>query len=279
MVGRGPARTAAAREPIPAVEPAHGNCRTYGIADSPVQLAGRAGLQLRPKRATTRGHQDAHATANPSHLPAPSFPPALRDGLHELLTWRRDVRAFRRDALPPGMVERLVAAACLSPSVGLSEPWRFVSVEDPARRAAVRANFAAANAAALAAQASDRQASYARLKLAGLDEAPVHLAAFADGGDPQGHGLGARTMPEAIDYSVAIAIHTLWLAARLEGIGLGWVSILDAATIPTLLDVPRHWRFIGYLCLGYPAAVDDCPALQRAGWEHRRDPACRLLRR
>ena len=209
----------------------------------------------------------------------PPFPPALRDGLHELLTWRRAVRAFRRDPLPAGTVERLVAAACLSPSVGLSEPWRFVSVEDAARRAAVRANFSAANADALAAQASDRQAAYARLKLAGLDEAPVHLAAFADGADGQGHGLGRRSMPEAVAYSVAIAVHTLWLAARLEGIGLGWVSILDPAPIPAILDVPPHWRFIGYLCLGYPADHDDRPALQRAGWERRRDPACRLLTR
>ena len=214
----------------------------------------------------------------------PAFSPAFCDGLRDLLTWRRDVRSFRREPLPAGMLERLIAAACLAPSVGLSEPWRFVSVDAPARRAAVRANFEAANADAMADEAAERRALYARLKLAGLDEAPAHLAVFADrgdvhGGDMQGHGLGRRTMPETVDLSVAIAIHTLWLVARAEGVGLGWVSILDPTTINDMLDVPREWRFIGYLCLGYPILVDDCPALQRAGWETRRDPACRILRR
>ena len=209
----------------------------------------------------------------------PHFTPALRDGLIDLLTWRRDIRAFRRDALPAGAIERLVAIASLSPSVGLSEPWRFVIIDDPARRAAVRLNFEAANEEALTSQDPSRQALYARLKLAGLDDAPAQIAVFCDPGEAQGHGLGRRTMPSALDHSVAIAIHTLWLAARLEGIGLGWVSILDPAPLNALFDVPDGWRFIGYLCLGYPVTEDDCPTLQRAGWEHRRDPACRILRR
>jgi 5,6-dimethylbenzimidazole synthase len=210
---------------------------------------------------------------------SPSFQPALREALADLLTWRRDVRAFRPDPLPPGVLERLLSRACLAPSVGLSEPWRFVIVDDPARRRAIRANFEAANEAALAAQDESRQALYARLKLAGLDQAPAHVAAFADPSDAQGHGLGRATMPGALDFSVAIAIHTLWLAARLDGIGLGWVSILDPDAAAATLDVPPDWRFVGYLCIGYPQAEDDCPALQRAGWERRRDPGTRVLRR
>lgn len=210
---------------------------------------------------------------------APSFPPSLREGLVDLLTWRRDVRAFRSDPLPQGLLDRLLATACLAPSVGLSEPWRFVVVDDPARRAAIRRNFAQANATALAAQDESRQALYARLKLAGLDEAPIHVAAFADAETSQGHGLGRGNMPETLDHSVAIAIHTLWLAARLEGVGLGWVSILDPAAAAATLQVPAEWHFIGYLCLGYPKQIDDCPALQRAGWERRRHPTCRVLRR
>ena len=209
----------------------------------------------------------------------PHFPPAVRDGLADLLAWRRDVRSFRRDPLPDGALERLIAAACLAPSVGLSEPWRFVVVDDPGRRVAMRANFQAANAQALLAQDASRQGAYARLKLAGLDDAPVHVAAFCDAAPEQGHGLGRATMPDALAYSVAIAVHTLWLAARLEGIGLGWVSILDPASVASALDVPADWRFIGYLCLGYPAAEDDRPTLQRAGWEERRAPSCRILRR
>ena len=215
-------------------------------------------------------------------MQAPTFPSATRDALNDLLTWRRDVRAFRRDPPPAGVVDRLLATACLSPSVGLSEPWRFVIVADGGRRAAVRNNFEAANRNALSAQDPSRQALYAKLKLAGLDDAPVQIAVFCDPceePDSQGHHLGRRTMPAALDHSVAIAIHTLWLAARLEGIGLGWVSILDPVPLNALLDVPEEWRFIGYLCLGYPLTEDDCPALQRAGWERRRDPACRIVRR
>ena len=208
-----------------------------------------------------------------------SLDPAVRASLVDLLTWRRDVRAFRREPLPAGRLEALLQTACLAPSVGLSEPWRFVIVDDPDRRDAVMTNFREANAAALATQDLSRHALYARLKLAGLAEAPVHVAAFADPGDDQGHGLGRATMPGTTDFSVAIAIHTLWLAARLEGIGLGWVSILDPTAVAACLDVPAHWRFIGYLCLGYPVAEDDRPALQRAGWDRRRDPACRIVRR
>ncbi len=229
---------------------------------------------------TSRFEDDARAgDARTGDVPAPAFSPVLKDALLDLLTWRRDVRGFRTDPLPAGVLERLLSLAHLAPSVGLSEPWRFVIVDDPARRRAVRANFEAANAAALAAQADSRRALYARLKLSGLDQAPAHVAAFADPSDAQGHGLGRATMPGALDFSVAIAIHTLWLAARLDGIGLGWVSILDPVAITALLDVPADWRFIGYLCIGYPSEEDDRPALQRHGWERRRDPESRVLRR
>src|SRR5436305_3415582 len=123
---------------------------------------------------------------------APNFDPAFRSHLQALLTWRRDVRRFRRDPLPEGTIEGLIGLACRAPSVGLSQPWRFVLVDAPARRAAVRENFTRCNAAALAAQAPDRQQAYARLKLAGLDEAPCQLAVFADRGTGQGEGLGRR---------------------------------------------------------------------------------------
>jgi 5,6-dimethylbenzimidazole synthase len=200
----------------------------------------------------------------------PHFDDAFRAELRALLAWRRDVRRFRREPLPEGAVERLIETACLAPSVGLSQPWRFVLVDAPERRAAIAANFAECNAAALRKQSPDRAGRYARLKLAGLDEAPCHLVVFADPNTEQGHGLGRLTMPEMIDYSAVAAVHTLWLAARAEGIGMGWVSILDPAAVRVILDVPAAWRLIGYFCLGYPAATDDAPELEREGWETRR---------
>jgi 5,6-dimethylbenzimidazole synthase len=212
-------------------------------------------------------------------IPAPRFDAGFRGGLRALLTWRRDVRRFRHDPLSEGTIERLIGIACLAPSVGLSQPWRFVLVDGSAPRAAVRSNFLDCNAAALADQAPKRARHYARLKLAGLDEAPCQLAVFADPTTPQGHGLGRQTMPETIDYSAVMAAHTLWLAARAEGIGMGWISILNPDAVAAALDVPETWRLIGYFCLGYPEDGDTVPALERAGWERRRRPEEFLVRR
>jgi 5,6-dimethylbenzimidazole synthase len=207
------------------------------------------------------------------------FDAVFRARLRDLLMWRRDVRRFRSDPLPESTLESLIELACLAPSVGLSQPWRFVIVEDRARRAAIRDNFAACNADALRAQAPQRAGLYARLKLEGLAEAPVHFAVFADRATTQGHGLGRRTMPEMIEYSAVTAVHTIWLAARAQGIGLGWISILDPAAIATILDVPTAWKLIGYFCLGYPEVEDTVPELEQAGWEQRSAVAAVMVRR
>jgi 5,6-dimethylbenzimidazole synthase len=211
--------------------------------------------------------------------PSMSFDGTFRARLRDLLAWRRDVRRFLCDPLPDGALESLIEFACLAPSVGLSQPWRFVIVESGTLRTAIRENFAACNARALAAQAPERAGLYARLKLAGLDEAPTHFAVFADRTTERGHGLGRHTMPEMIDYSAVIAVHTIWLAARAQGIGMGWVSILDPKAVTTILDVPEQWKFIGYFCLGYPQADDSVPELERAGWEQRRLAPSAIIRR
>ncbi len=175
----------------------------------------------------------------------PDFDEAFQAQLLDLFRWRRDVRRFRRDAIPDETLRHLLEVAALAPSVGLCQPWRFVTVDDPARRAAVRASFEACNAEALADQSGARAALYARLKLAGLDEAPCHLAVFTQADPAQGHGLGRKTMPETTAYSTVMAIHTLWLAARAVGIGLGWVSIIDPVAVTQALDVPADWSLIG----------------------------------
>ena len=200
---------------------------------------------------------------------SPVFGPEFARDFDKLLAWRRDVRRFRPDALPPGTLEDLIVRARLAPSVGNSQPWRFVRVTEPARRTAVRAEFERCNAAALAGRTGERAASYARLKLAGLDDAPEQLAVFCAEDETRGDGLGRETMPETLAYSVVCAVHTLWLAARVRGLGVGWVSILDAPTVASTLDVPGSWKLIAYLCVGYPAREDDVPELERAGWQAR----------
>jgi 5,6-dimethylbenzimidazole synthase len=217
--------------------------------------------------------------AAPPAAAPPEFDDGFRALLLELVAWRRDVRRFRPDPLPGGTLARLIETACLAPSVGLSQPWRFVTVADAARREAVREEFRACNAQALASYAPDRANRYAALKLEGLREAPEQFAVFCDRATAIGHGLGRRTMPEMAEYSVVAAICTLWLAARAEGIGLGWVSILEPRRMAALLDVPPDWRFIGYFCLGYPQREDDRPELERARWERRRAASSCVLAR
>lgn len=207
------------------------------------------------------------------------FDDTFRQHLRELFVWRRDVRRFRSDPLPEGAIARLIGTACLSPSVGLSQPWRFVTVDDAARRTAVIDDFRACNADALNAYAGERAARYATLKLSGLEQAPGHLAVFADKASDIGHGLGRATMPETTEYSVVAAITAMWLAARAESIGIGWVSILNPARIHAILDVPHTWKFIAYLCIGYPEAECDRPELEQAEWEHRRGAEEFTLRR
>jgi 5,6-dimethylbenzimidazole synthase len=102
---------------------------------------------------------------------------------------------------------------------------------------------------------------------------------FADRDTTAGHGLGRRTMPEMAEYSVVAAMTAMWLAARAEGNGMGWVSILDPIRIKAILDIPEAWRFIGYFCLGFPQAEHDTPELERAGWEQRRPADGFVLRR
>lgn len=197
------------------------------------------------------------------------FSPAFREELAALMRWRRDVRRFRTDPVPEDLLAWALHAFTLAPSVGLSEPWRILRVESAPARDACLANFRDCNAQALKGFDGDRAATYSRLKLSGMEEAPVHLAVFCDDATPKGHGLGAATMPETRAWSVVGAITHLWLALRAEGLGLGWVSILDQTRLARDLDVPHHWRFIGYLCIGWPEEEDTMPELERAGWETR----------
>jgi 5,6-dimethylbenzimidazole synthase len=200
----------------------------------------------------------------------PRFDEAFAAQFAELLAWRRDVRRFRRDTLPEGLVERLLAQAELSPSVGHSQPWRWVRVTDAGQREAVLASFRRCNADALADYEGERARLYATLKLEGMREAPEQIAVFCDHATAQGHGLGRKTMPEMLDYSVVAAITQFWLAARVAGVGVGWVSILEPEAVREALGAPPEWKLIAWLCIGWPEAESEVPELVKAGWERGR---------
>lgn len=210
----------------------------------------------------------------------PAFDRAFAKQLASVMRWRRDVRHFLRDPLPPGMMEALLATAALAPSVGNAQPWRFVRIRSAHRREALAAHIdAASRAAAALLPDPERRAHYATLKLHGLREAPELLAVFCDDDPAAGHGLGRATMAETLRYSTVMAIHGLWLAARARAIGVGWVSILDPAAVVALLDVPTAWSLVAVLCIGYPVEPSAVPELERRGWQAREPLGDRVIDR
>ncbi len=187
--------------------------------------------------------------------------------LNDILRWRRDVRHFRKDPVPEAVLTALQDAMSFAPSVGNARPWRVLRVRDEEKRAAVRAIFMRCNADAARVYDDERAALYRNLKLAGLDDAPEQLAVFTHRDPEAGHGLGRATMAQTLRQSTAMAIHTLWLAARARNLGLGMVSIIDPCAMEALLAPGPEWEFSAYLCLGYPESDDDTPLLHRMGWQ------------
>lgn len=198
------------------------------------------------------------------------FSSDFQSGLIDLMRWRRDVRRFRTDPVDEALLTQCLDTFLLAPSVGLSEPWRLVRIESDTARAAALDNFREMNAQALDGYSGDKAKLYSTLKLTGMQEAPVQLAVFCDTATPKGAGLGALTMPEMRQYSVVAAITQFWLYARAQGLGVGWVSILDPARLRRDLDLPDDWSLVAYLCVGWPEAASDTPELEQAGWEDRR---------
>ena len=217
-----------------------------------------------------------------TETPHPSprqFDEEFREAFRDLVLWRRDVRRFRRDPIDASLMDSLLELASHAPSVGHCQPWRFVLVESAERREAIKSSFVRSNADALESYQGEQRAHYARLKLEGLENAPVHVAVFADEAAEEGSGLGRRTMPETLRYSVVAAVQTLWLAARAEGLGLGWVSILEPDIIHRVLDVPPTWTLVAYLCIGWPVEEHLDPELDRHHWQQRLDVSGMIFRR
>lgn len=210
---------------------------------------------------------------------APPFDATFIAQLDAVLRWRRDVRHFERRPLPEEEVSELLRSACLAPSVGNSQPWRFVRLRSAELRTQLASHIDGQSKKASRRYGGQQRADYVSLKLHAVREAPELMAVFCDERPKAGHGLGIATMPEMLRYSTVLAIHNLWLAARARGIGVGWVSILDPQAVAATINVPADWTLIALLCIGYAEEDSDTPELERRGWQAREPWADRVFER
>ena len=197
------------------------------------------------------------------------FTPEEIAAVYRVMAMRRDMRHFLPEPLDEALVARLLAAAHMAPSVGLMQPWRFIRIRDPGLRAGIHA-LVEQERIKTAQALAEREDEFMRLKVEGiLDCGELLIAALADGRD--GHVFGRRTMPEMDLASVACAIQNLWLAARAENVGMGWVSLFDPETLRRLIHMPEGSRPVAVLCLGYVPAFYSRPMLEEVDWAHRLD--------
>jgi 5,6-dimethylbenzimidazole synthase len=197
----------------------------------------------------------------------PDFTPQEIAAIYRVMSVRRDMRHFLSDPLDDALLERLLGAAHLAPSVGFMQPWRFIRVRSPELRTKIHA-LVEAERVKTAQALAEREDEFMRLKVEGiLDCGELLIAALAHG--REGHVFGRRTMPEMDLASVACAIQNLWLAARAENVGMGWVSLFDPEELRRLIHMPEGSRPVAVLCLGYVSAFYPRPMLEEADWAHR----------
>jgi nicotinate-nucleotide--dimethylbenzimidazole phosphoribosyltransferase len=198
------------------------------------------------------------------------FSEADRNAVYRAIYARRDVRSYLPDPLPDALLSRVLDAAHHAPSVGFMQPWNFVVVRDPAQKRAVHAHFLEVNARAAEVYGDDdRKRAYRALKLQGILDAPVNVLVTCDRERGGPHVLGRFTTPDTDVYSTCLAIQNLWLAARAEGVGVGWMSLMDHRAVAELLGVPEHVLPVAYLTLGYPVELREAPMLADVGWRAR----------
>jgi 5,6-dimethylbenzimidazole synthase len=199
-----------------------------------------------------------------------TFPAPEARGVYRAIYERRDVRGqFRPDPIPEAVLVRLLQAAHRAPSVGFMQPWDFILIENLATRQRVKALFDRENERAAELYSGDRAQLYRSLKLEGILDAPLNLCVTCDRGRGGPHVLGRNTILDTDLFSVCLAVQNLWLAARAEGVGVGWVSILEPAELAEILGLPSGVVPLAYLCLGYVSEFLPEPELQARGWRER----------
>lgn len=187
--------------------------------------------------------------------------------VYRAIAERRDMRHFLPDPVDPALFKRLMAAAHLAPSVGFMQPWRFIRITDPALRQNIH-RLVEAERIETARALKEKESDFLRLKVEGILECgELLVAALMDRREQ--HVFGRRTLPEMDLASVACAIQNLWLAARAEGIGMGWVSLFDPEQLGALLNIPSGGKPVAILCLGHVQAFYERPMLEMEGWAER----------
>ena len=206
-----------------------------------------------------------------------NFPASERRAVYRAIYERRDIRHFRTAPIPDDALARIIQAAHHGPSVGFMQPWDFILIKDAQVRGQVKDLFEKERQAAACFFDEPRRSHYLSLKLEGIMEAPVNVCVTCDSTRAD-EVLGRNAVPEADVYSTCCAIQNLWLAARCEGIGVGWVSILKSRQLRQILGIPAHILPVAYLCLGYPTQFYEQPMLESAGWRERQpvDPLIHL---
>ncbi|ELZ20428.1 5,6-dimethylbenzimidazole synthase [Natrinema limicola] len=201
-----------------------------------------------------------------------AFTDAEREAVYKTIYARRDIRRFRDDPIPEEVLERLLQAAHHAPSVGFSQPWDLVVVSDDETKTEIASIAERAIAAAREGYEEPRRSEFAELKLEGIRESPINICVTCDPTRGAPHVLGRNSMKRTDVYSTCLAVQNLWLAARAEGVGVGWVSVLYPYEVQEVLDIPPHVKPIAYLCLGYPEdGFPEEPVLQQEGWRERLD--------
>lgn len=199
-----------------------------------------------------------------------AFSEEERRGLYRAIHERRDVRShFLPDPIADDVLRRILDAAHHAPSVGFMQPWDFIVIRDRGVRERVHRNFEDASRRAGEHYPDERRKLYDSLKLAGILDAPVNICITCDRARPKGNGLGRQTDSSVDLYSTVCAVQNLWLAARAESLGVGWVSILDFDELRTTLGIPPEITVVAYLCVGYVSEFGAQPELEQRGWETR----------
>lgn len=209
------------------------------------------------------------ADSTPSPAAGQGFSPEERQAVYRAIHERRDVRNYRPDPLPEPTLWRILDAAHHAPSVGFMQPWNFILLRDRGVRQKVYDHFADVNARAAEVWRDDRRRAYQSLKLQGILDAPLNLLITCDHDRAGEQVLGRFTIRETDVYSTCLAVQNLWLAARAEGVGVGWMSIMENRAIGELLGLPEHVTPVAYLTLGYPIEFAEKPMLSQVGWQDR----------